>query len=67
MEKSKKFYLFFFILFIFFEFFLSESLTNEDTKFLSFINGGHTKQIRVQVNHGTIYDHPYDDHERISR
>ena len=38
MEKNKKYYLFFFILFIFFEFFQSESLTNEDTKFLSLKN-----------------------------
>ncbi len=38
MKKNKKYYLFFLILFIFFEFFQSESLANEDTKFLSLKN-----------------------------
>ena len=52
MEKNKKYYLFFFILFIFFEFFQSESLTNEDTKFLSLKNN------EVNLRLGPSFEYP---------
>ena len=52
MEKIKKYYLFFFILFTFFEFFLSESLANEDTKFLSLKNN------EVNLRLGPSFEYP---------
>ena len=52
MEIIKKYYLFFFILFIFFEFFLSESLANEDTKFLSLKNN------EVNLHLGPSFEYP---------
>ena len=52
MEKIKKYYLFLFILFIFFEFFLSESLANEDTKFLSLKNN------EVNLRQGPSFEYP---------
>ena len=52
MEKNKKYYLFFFILFIFFEFFHSKSLANEDTKFLSLKNN------EVNLRLGPSFEYP---------
>ena len=52
MEKIKKYCLFFFILFTFFEFFLSESLANEDTKFLSLKNN------EVNLRLGPSFEYP---------
>ena len=52
MEKNKKYYLFFFILFIFFKFFQSESFTNEYTKFLSLKNN------EVNLRLGPSFEYP---------
>ena len=52
MKIIKKYYLFFFILFIFFEFFLSASLANEDIKYLSL------KNTEVNLRLGPSFEYP---------
>ena len=52
MKKIKKYYLFLFILFIFFEFYLSESLANEDIKYLSL------KNTEVNLRLGPSFEYP---------
>ena len=52
MKKIKKYYLFLFILFIFFELFLSESLANEDIKYLSL------KNTEVNLRLGPSFEYP---------
>ena len=52
MKKIDKNFLFFFILFIFFKFSLSESLSNEDIKFLSLKND------EVNLRLGPSFEYP---------